>query len=48
MNNSQEISAYDVINTFPQEKLRSIFLEYGEEREAGKRELDVTEVRVKV
>lgn len=32
MNEGQKLSAWDVINKYPKEKLKKIFLEYGEER----------------
>lgn len=32
MNKSQKLSAYDVVNNYPKEKLTKIFLEYGEEK----------------
>ena len=32
MNQNQSLSAYDVVNTYPQDRLKKIFYEYGEER----------------
>ena len=32
MNQKQELSAYEVVNTYPKEKLMKIFFEYGEEK----------------
>lgn len=32
MNQNQDLSAYDVVNTYPVEKLKKIFYEYGEEK----------------
>ncbi|MFC1887235.1 16S rRNA (cytosine(1402)-N(4))-methyltransferase RsmH [Candidatus Cloacimonadota bacterium] len=36
MDNTSDLTAYDVVNKFTRDELRKIFLEYGEEREAGR------------
>lgn len=36
MNQDSEISAYDIVNTYPEEKLSKIIYDYGEERNARK------------
>ncbi len=45
MNRSEKISAYDIINKFPYEKMRSIFFDYGEERESNKIAREIVERR---
>ena len=47
MNKSEKISAYDIINKFPYEKMRTIFFDYGEERESNKIAREIVESRKK-
>ena len=47
MNRSEKISAYDIINKFPYEKMRTIFFDYGEERESNKIAREIVESRKK-
>lgn len=47
MNQSQDLSAYDIINTFSYEKLTEIFFEYGEESFSRQIAKKIVEERVK-
>jgi len=45
MNQSDKISAYEVVNNYPEEKLRSVFYEYGELKNAPKLAGTIVEAR---
>ncbi len=46
MDQSSELTAYEIINNFPYEELKYIFREYGEEKEAGKIAKAIVQKRV--
>jgi 16S rRNA (cytosine1402-N4)-methyltransferase len=46
MNRNNELSAYDVVNEYSYADLKRIFIEYGEEKEAGRIARKITEKRL--
>ncbi len=47
MNNKQSLTAYEIVNTFPKEKLEQIFFEYGEESFSRQIAQKIIDTRIK-